>query len=254
MPTNESAVDEFLGNVNESNDEFNDNQDPFDTQEIEGHKEEGEETPVKEEKPIAFHKDPKVLRFIEKEIAKRTQKVEVTPVESKKDDNDDFYIRLIGNDTPEKVAMIREYKEREQRLIEQAEERSLNRISNERQQALEAEREADEQLANAIDDIEETYNIDLTSKDPVARKNRVDFMNFIEKIAPKNSDGEITEFPDMLSAYETFQEMKASTKAPSRAKDLAARSMVRPGNTVEKPQERVSFDNIDGIFERMFKK
>ena len=252
MNKNESAVDEFLGNLNESNDEFNDNQDPFDTNIVE--KEVGEEETPKEEKPIAFHKDPKVLRFIEKEIAKRTQRVEEKPVESKKDDNDDFYIRLIGNDTPEKLAMIREYKEREQRLIDQAEERSFNRISSEKQREIEAERQADEQLANAIDDIEDTYNIDLTSKDPVARKNRVDFMNFVEKIAPKNKDGEITEFPDMLSAYETFQEMKASAKAPSRAKDLASRSMARPGSTVEKPQERVSFDNLDGIFERMFKK
>ena len=256
MDKNKSAVDEFLGNLNPENDEFNDNQDPFAPKEPEqGVKDEEEEIdPKKEEKHIPFHKDPKVLRFIEKEIQKRTTKIEEKPAESKKEDEDDYWVRLIGNDTPEKVAMVREAKQREERLLQQAEERSFNRLSTEKQRELEAERQADEHLANAIDDIEDTYGVDLTSKDPVARKHRVDFMNFIEKIAPKNSDGEIIEFPDMISAYETFKELKQSVKTPNRAKELASRSMGRSNDTVEKPQERITFDNMDSFIEKMFKK
>ena len=246
-----NEIDDFLGNV--GNEEFNDTTDPFATEETQ---EQPKEEEVKvEEKPLPFHKDPKVLRFIEKEIAKRAPKSEEeTFKRDVTEDEDDYYVRLIGNDTPEKVAMIREARQRDERLLQQAEERAFNRLSKSQQEELEAERKAEEQLTNALDEIEETFNVDITSKDPVARKTRVDFMNFVEKIAPKNSRGEIIDYPDMNSAFETFQEMRKTTPNSNRAKDLASRSMARSGDTVAKPQERITFDNLDGIFERMFKK
>jgi len=133
-----------------------------------------------------------------------------------------------------------------------AEERAFNKLSQREQEALEADRQAEEKLTLAIEDIEENFNVDLTSKDPVSRKTRVDFMNFVEKIAPKNSRGEIIDYPDMNSAFETFQEMRKSTPTSSRAKDLASRSLKRSGDAIAKPQERITFDNIDEILEREF--
>lgn len=245
MENDKSAVDEFLNETNE----FGEEKDPLGL-DVEIKPEEVEEK--KEEKPIAFHKDPKILRFIEKEVEKRTPKVEQTFKEDVKDE-DDYYVRLIGNDTPEKVAMIREAKQRDERMLEQAEERAFGRLSQEKQREVEAERQADEQLTNSIDDIEETYNVDLTSKDPVARKTRVDFMTFVEKIAPKDEHGEIKEFPDMLSAYETFQDMR-KTERPNRAKDLASRGVQRSGDTVPKPDKPVTFDNFDYFKEKLFGK
>lgn len=250
MNEDKSTVDDFLGNVNEDNKEFIEKQDPFADDTLEVKEEKVEE---KEEK-VPFHKDPKIMRFIEKEVSKRIPKAseEQTFKQDVKED-DDYYVRLIGNDTPEKVAMIREAKLRDEKLLQQAEDRAYGRISQEKQKEIDAERRADEQLTNAIDDIEDTYNVDLTSKDPVARKQRVDFMNFVEKIAPKDEHGEIVEFPDMLSAYETFQEMKKVEK-PNRAKELASRSMSRSSDTIPQPQKRLTFDDADTIFSKMFKK
>lgn len=242
MDENKSAVDNFLEDLDGKDDIFND------VPEI---KEEEVQDEPKEEKSVPFHKDPKVQRFIEKEIAKRVGEIKPVQQEVKVENDDDYYNRLIGNDTPEKQAMIGEYKSREQRLIDQAVENALGKISEAKQQEIEAERQADETLTNAIDSIEETYNIDLTSKDPVARKTRVDFMNFVEKIAPKNAQGEITEFPDMLSTFETFQEMRQSTKQPNRAKELASRGMNRSNDTLPKVEERITFDNIPTFLERL---
>lgn len=241
-----SAVDEFLGT---EDGEFNQNQ--LDILEVAPTEQPVVEEVKVEEKPLPFHKDPKVLRFIEKEISKRAPQVQEVK-EVKKDDEDDYYIRLIGNDTPEKLAMIREAKSRDERLLQQAEDRAYNRVSSEKQRELDAERKAEEELTNSIDDIEESFNVDLTSKDPVARKARVDFLNFVEKIAPKNAQGEIVAYPDMLSAYETWNETKARPQ-PSRAKDLASRSMSRSGDAVAKPTERITFDNIDSFIEQAIK-
>lgn len=248
MSTNE--VDDFLGDITRDSEEkidlFGEEETPIPQEEVEEVKE--------EEKPLPFHKDPKVLRFIEKEIAKRAPKQEEVFKKEVQNDDDDYYVRLIGNDTPEKLAMIREAKQRDERLLQQAEERAFNKLSFEKQRELEAERRAEEQLTTAIEDIEETFNVDLTSKDPVARKTRVDFMTFVEKIAPKNAQGEIVEYPDMTSAFETFKEMRKTAPSSARAKDLSSRSMARSSNTIEKPQERITFDNIDDVFAKLLNK
>ena len=78
-------------------------------------------------------------------------------------------------------------------------------------------------------------------------------MNFVEKIAPKDNQGEIIEFPDMVSAFETWRDMRKSAQ-PSRAKDLASRSITRSNTAVEKPQERITFDNMDSFLDKLLKK
>jgi hypothetical protein len=248
----ETEVDEFLGNLNPENDEFNENPDPFNEIPVEEHKEgESEGEPAKE-KPVAFHKDPKVQRYVEKQIAKalegRTEKEFVREVET---DTDDYYERLIGNDSAEKIAMIKEAKARDAKLLEQAEERAFNRITAEQQRVLQEDIKATEELETALDDIEDYFNVDITSNDPVARKTRVDFIKFVEKIAPKNSKGEIIDYPDMNSAFETFQETRKSAPMSTRAKDLASRSISKSSEVSSKPQERITFDDMDNILGRL---
>lgn len=251
MNNNESALDDFLGNV--ANDEFVQNPDPFEQEIIPEQKAESEEEPAME-KPLPFNKDPKIQRFIDKQIAKALEskgsseqnfKREVTS-----DDVDDYYTRLIGNDTPEKLSMIREAKARDERMLEEATERAFNRLTNEQKQSIEADREAEEQLETSLEDIEESFGVDLLSETPTARKTRTDFMKFVERIAPKNSRGEVIDYPDMNSAFETFQETRKTSTQPNRAKELASRSMARGGEAQPIP-ERISFDNADSIIDRI---
>lgn len=251
MPHNE--LDEFLGNLKDNN------EDPFkeaETSEDKTKEEDVEKEEEKEEKPLPFNKDPKIQRFIEKQIEKRLAsqgKVEKEFVHDTKpsSDDDDYYARLIGNDTPEKLAMIKEAKARDEKLLAQAEERAFSRLSKAQQEEVQAERKAEEELENALDDIEERFEIDITSNEPVAKKTRVDFLKFVERIAPKDKYGEINEYPDMLEAFETFKEMKAKPSSASKAKDLSSRSMSRGGDTSTTSPKGYSWKDVDKLFDKL---
>lgn len=251
MPNKE--VDDFLSEVK---DDFTDDNKDFSLDnEVETKKQ--DESPAEEEKTekVPFHKDPKVQKYVEREIAKRMEDIEkrIDEVKSSskvnEDEVDDFYVRLLGNETPEQKSLAKEFKSRDQQLLQQAEERAYRKLVEERESTSQAEREAEETLNNALEEIEETYNIDF-SKDAVAKKNKVDFLNFVQKISPKDSNGEIIAYPDMMSAYETFQEMK-KTPSNTRAKELSSRSMSRAGDATTNPlEERITFDNIDELLKR----
>lgn len=249
MEEKDKAVKNFLGEV-EAN-PFEDNlKDPF----LQETPQEEAVTENKVEKPLPFNKDPKVQKFIDKEIEKRLKDFKVEPTKEVTKVDDDYYVRLIGNDTPEKVAMIKESQARDERMLQQAEERAFNRLSQKEQEAVKAEKEAEAELENAFDNIEETYDVDISSTNPIAKKTRQDFVTFIERIAPKNSRGEIVDYPDMTSAWETFQEVQKATKQPSRAKELASRSMARSAETTVEQIKRPSWDSVDAFIESLGKK
>ena len=246
----ETELDDFLGNVD--NDFSQDEKNPLDVEVTEEHSEETTQEVEKEEKPLPFNKDPKVQRFIEKELSKRLAGIEdrisqVSKQGGNQEDEDDFYVRLIGNDTPEKIAFIKEAKARDERNLQMLEERAYQRLIQEREREESAEKEVENILAESIENIEDEYGVDLTSKDPVVKKTRVDFLKYVEKIAPKDENGEITSFPDMNSAFETFQELRKRTSNNGRAKDLASRGTSRSGDVTNTPTQRITFDNIDEL-------
>lgn len=247
MDKNKSAVEAFLeGTGNESMFEQPSN-DPFAGNAVE---ETVKEDEVTEEKPLPFHKDPKVQRYIQKEVEKLSKNIK--PAESEKkdevNDDDDYYSRLIGNDTPEKVAMIREAKARDERLLSQAEERAFDRLSKREQEALEADKEAESELENAFENIEESYDVDISSNSPQAKKTRLEFISFVEKIAPKRN-GEIVDYPDMNSAWETFSEIKKSTAQPNRAKELANRGLSRSSEATVKTEKKIDWNAVEEMMD-----
>lgn len=248
MNKEKSAVEAFLEGADNQPMFEEPSKDPFEAP-VEP-KEEIEE--VKEEKPLPFNKDPKIQKFIEKAVEKRLK--EFKPIESEVkrevNDDDDYYTRLIGNDTPEKVAMIKEAKARDERLLNQAEERAFNRLSQKEQEEFKEQKEAEEELSNAFENIEETYDVDISSNTPQARKTRQEFISFVERIAPKR-DGEIIDYPDMTSAWETFNEIKKSTAQPSRAKELASRGLSRSAETTVKDSKKVDWNAVDEFMDTL---
>lgn len=250
-----SAVADFLGefgNKGVPKDLFNDApKDPFAQEEV-------VETPVeevKEEKPLPFNKDPKVQKFIEKEISKRM--AEFKPTESTKEqrqENDEVVDALeavIGNDTPEKRRAVQALRDR---LDEGT--RKITEWEQQQHQAEVADKEAEEELSNAFDNIEETFDVDITSNNPIARKTRQEFVSFVEKIAPKDRNGDIVDYPDMNSAWEMFDERRKATTPPSRAKELASRSMARSAETGTAqaiPVNKHSFERTDNFIESLQK-
>lgn len=248
MDKNQSAVDSFLKGIDvDGSQSFNTEEplkDPFVQEEV-------QDEPIieepKEEKPLPFNKDPKVLKFIEKELNKRL--ADIKPAESQQvqqKDNDevvDALSAVIGNDTPEKRRAVQALRDR---LDESANE--VRQWKEQQYQADVADQQAEEELETAFENIEEQFDVDITSNTATARKTRQEFVTFVEKIAPKDRNGDIIDYPDMTSAFETFQEIKRATTGPSRAKELASRGMARSSEAVSQgPQKRITFDDFDNL-------
>lgn len=256
--TNE--VDEFLGDVKtEEKDVFKSEvEDPLAQPPKE--EEKGEEKPEEkdEEEKLPFHKDPKVQRYIDKEIERRMPKTEVQTFieDTKKDDDDpllDVLTRVIGNDTPEKISAIKDFKRaldsRDKRVRDEALREIDNRVSEEK----EAELQATNELIEGFENIEDTFNVDLTSNKPTAVSMRKEFVDFIQRIAPKDEDGQVTEFPDLEETFKLFQDIKKGVPtAPNRAKDLAARSVGRSGDsTVVKENTDKSWNGVQKWLDKL---
>lgn len=249
MENNKSEVDKFLEGTNDDQTFKETSEDPFAKQTAET-KEEEEKV-----KPLPFNKDPKVQKFIEKEISKRLTNIKVeapretTPRED--DETTDVLTRLIGNDTAEKVSMIKEFKNILEKGTQRARDEAIYELESRQQAEVEADIEAEQELEYAFDNIEETYDVDITSNNPLARKTRQEFVSFVEKIAPKDRNGDIVDYPDMVQAFETFSEIKKSTATPSRAKELASRSMTRSSEVQNKPQDRMNWNKVDEFMDSL---
>lgn len=247
---NKSAVDEFLGNLEAKQDEgsFQDNtQDSF-GQAIELKAEE-----VKEEKPLPFHKDPKVMKFIEKEINERMTKFKPSETEKEnKQENDevvDALVAVIGNDTPEKMRAVQALRDRLD-----AGTRKITEWENQQKQKEKDDEEAEKELETAFENIETNYDVDFSTT--IGKKIKQEFASYALKLAPKDKDGEIITYPDMNATWEEFQEKKKSTQAPNRAKELAARGMNRSAETsgqTSKKANSSAFESTDNFIESLGK-
>ncbi len=233
-----NAVDEFLQDVQGANaGEFeHESQNPFEGQNVQEDDAGVVDDKGEKDEKVSFHNNPKLKRYIEKEIAKATANLtprQAEQVKEKMGEETDLvaaFTNIIGNDTPEKVNALRMLGQTVENLKSEA--RSAKEMIEGERKAAE---EAQAQLDAGVDTIENEFDVDLSSTDPVARKTRGEFMNFLKRVAPKNSQGEIIEYPDFQATFELFQESRKKVVAPSRAKELAARGMERSGDA-SKPQ------------------
>lgn len=202
---------------------------------------------------VPFHKDPKVQRFIEKEISKRLKDVKpapAAPTGDTVDQGEEILTRIIGNDTPEKVRAIKDFKTYLSGLEEKGAQKALSQLQEQADAEKAEEAKAQEELVTAFDAIEEEFGVDLTSNSPTARKERNDFVDFIKRISPKDADGNIIQYPDLQETWSIFK----SSKAPDtkrRAKDIATRSMDRSTDSGSAPTGGKTWKDVDRIFSRL---
>lgn len=259
-----NEVDEFLSGLDNQPKE-----DPFKPEEKDPlgqsqsvEKPANEEKDEKEEKPLPFNRDPKVQRFIEKEVERRFSQMKPPApqyIEKEQEETPDVIGALetiIGNDTPEKVRALKSFEKALKDVEEKASYRAIQDIESrsreERKQADEEEREAFEELSQGFEDIEEKYNVDLTSNTKKAQDERSEFVDFITAISPKDDYGQVKDYPDLDVAYRLFKDQKRS-EAPSnqKAKDLAARGMQRSADASNAP---VNTDKSWSAVEKFFSK
>ena len=250
-----NEVDEFLSGLKgeQNGDPFApQSEDPFEntseTKEIEGEKEE-------DEKPLPFHKDPKVQKFIEKEISKRMEDFKPSETErfreeigDKEDEITDVLTRIIGNDTPEKLSAIKDFKKVIMDREDRGAEKALQAIQAERQEEQEVYKDAENEVEQGFENIEETFGIDLDA--PQSSKMRNNFIDFVQKISPKDREGNIVEYADFTESFGLFQEMnKKAMPSNSRNKELASKSISRGSDASNAP---VSGDRSWKAVEKLF--
>ncbi len=220
-------------------------------------KEEGTEGEGGDIKPLPFHKDPKVQRYIQKEVEKLAKNVKPTEVqqfiEDTKDEADDILARIIGNDTPEKVSAAKDLKRYLLSLGDKAATKARAELQAEQEAAQAEEVQTQNALIQGFEDIEEAYGVDLTSSTPVSRKLRNDFVDFIRRVSPKDEYGEVSQFPDFEETFALFQEM-GTKKTPNRAKELASRTMQRSSDAPAAPAVTDnSWKAVDKAFSKLVK-
>lgn len=127
--------------------------------------------------------------------------------------------KIYGTDTPETQAATELLKNALRDVEQRAKSSALEEFRQERAREQEEVRQASERLDSYIEEIEDTNGVTFS---PQMQKS---YFTLLEKMSPKDSDGNIIEYADPHAVYEVFSE-KLQKRTDSKAKDLASRSMV----------------------------
>lgn len=148
------------------------------------------------------------------------------------------WIALYGN-TPESQAA---WKLNEKLLLnfkESATQDAISKFEAKQDQIRQEQKGFESFIDSELENLEEDFNVDLTSNAPAARKNRREFLELVEKLSPKDSEGTITGYADFASTFEIYQQNKGKEKpieTSDKQKELSARTMQKPGSSNPTPK------------------
>lgn len=135
--------------------------------------------------------------------------------------------RIYGTDSPEAQIATDLLKKAIVGARDDAEERAYQRIRSERLKEQQEVNEASNQLDGFIEEIEDTYDVSLTEAQEKA------YFTLLQKMSPKNKDGEVTQYADPHAVWEIFQDKMKAKGTANPAKTLSSRSMVQSGTSKE---------------------
>jgi len=132
---------------------------------------------------------------------------------------------IFGTDTPEKLAATNILKEALSGMTEKAKQETLREIESREGKQTEAQKEADNEVDDILERVEDDYNLDMSDESV-----RSGYLTLMEKMSPKYDDGNIKEFADPDAVAETYIALQKRQNS-SKAKELASRSMTRSGES-----------------------
>lgn len=133
--------------------------------------------------------------------------------------------KIYGTQSPEAVEATKLLQEAIRGAEEQAVERALEMFREEQRSAVQAVEVEEKNLDSMVDSIEDEFDVDID--EPTEQR----FFQLLEKMSPKDEEGNITAYADHFSVWEQLQSQKQQSAQPQRAKNLASRSMVRTGSS-----------------------
>lgn len=187
--------------------------------------------PGDEEGP--FNKNPKIKRFIQKQVQKGLEEAlqsQMQPNQVRVDNtptNDDVpaaWIAMYGDNEDSRKAwkhnsmILDDYKM-------QAKQEALAEIRSEQDRATAEVQEFEGLIESSLEDLEEEYNVDLTSNTPAAKKARSEYLDLVQRLSPKDADGNVTSYADFHETWNIYQSSRPVAPTNTRNKDLAARSI-----------------------------
>lgn len=150
--------------------------------------------------------------------------------ESKQSDTEDYLKnveRIYGTDSLEAQTATELLKNALKSVEDRAHQRALEDFRAEREKEKAEVSKEEESLDSMLDELEDEHGVDLTSTK--AESTRKAFFTLLEKMSPKDSNGNIIAYADHNAVYEVLKE-KLTKKAENPAKALAARSMTQSGS------------------------
>lgn len=130
--------------------------------------------------------------------------------------------RIYGTDSPEAREATEILKQALLSVKEEAKREALEAYEERTSAETRAVVEAEAMLDDMIDEIEDEFDVDLSSKE--AEVHRTNFYRLLEKMSPKDRNGDILYYADPLSVWEVYME-RTAPKKDDTARQLASRSM-----------------------------
>ncbi len=194
-----------------------------------------EEEPVEDEDKRDF---PEPKRRRERKLAEKLQaereasiamaaRLEALTEASRSKEESDYLKtveRIWGTDTPENAMATDLLKNAIRAASEDAKRAALEEIRAEQREAQEAAKKAESDLDSMVEDIEDEFGVRLT------KEQEKGFFRLMEKLSPKDREGNVIAYADPIAVYEEYQERVKRSKA-NPARDLAARSMTQSGQS-----------------------
>ncbi len=135
-----------------------------------------------------------------------------------------------------------------QDAAEKGEARALERLREEQRNEVAEVKREEEFIDESLEELEDESGVDLTSNSPEGRKNRTQFLNLVERLSSKDTDGNIKDYADFDEVFDVFQKTRTKNDS-SRQKDAASRGQVRSGSTSVKAGDvaQENFLKLHGI-------
>ena len=117
---------------------------------------------------------------------------------------------------------------------ESAKREAVEEIRSEQLRMTQEQQKFEDFIDDQLENLEEKFNVDLTSKTPAARKAHKEFLELVYKLSPKDENGEVTDYADFESTFEIYKSNREKDKSPEvidRQKELSSRSLQRAGSS-----------------------
>jgi hypothetical protein len=178
------------------------------------------------ESNIALNERLKTLAEVEKTVKETAGEI------------DPRLIRVFGT-SDEAKEVARHFTEILAETKESAREEALREIEQRQIGIQEEQKEYESFIDSQLESLEDQHNIDLTSDSVQARKTRREFLEMVEQLSPKDSDGTITDYADFGSTFDIYQKTHQEPKVDnSRQKEVASKSMQRSAQNGSSESQR----------------